>query len=231
MQHPRTLLQVTPDFETSGIMHDLKTLGAPWADVSDVDSLELEYYCARSGYKCITSIVRRLLVDGVLTADNQLKLAKILMTRYGDNWGRLWDAIRAEYNPLDNYNMEERENEAGGRTRAPDITHETKYNSETATRESGTYGFNSNDPVPTDTSKDVMTGGNSAHESGTESEGTLNNRRLTRRGNIGVTTTQQMLESEIDLRSMRNYFELIYRDIDSLLVLSVYGGDDIYDCY
>ena len=44
---------------------------------------------------------------------------------------------------------------------------------------------------------------------------------LTRRGNIGVTTSQQMAESEINLRTWL-FFENVMKDIDSILTLSIY---------
>lgn len=46
-------------------------------------------------------------------------------------------------------------------------------------------------------------------------------RTLTRKGNIGVTTTQQMLQSEIELWKW-NFLEKVMSDIDKILVLSVY---------
>ena len=46
-------------------------------------------------------------------------------------------------------------------------------------------------------------------------------RELTRVGNIGVTTTQQMLESEIELWKW-NFFKQVFEDIDSICCLSIY---------
>ena len=46
-------------------------------------------------------------------------------------------------------------------------------------------------------------------------------RTLTRSGNIGVTTNQQMLQSEIELRKW-NFFLSVFNDIDSMLTLSIY---------
>lgn len=44
---------------------------------------------------------------------------------------------------------------------------------------------------------------------------------LTRSGNIGVTTTQQMIEQEIAFR--RNlYFEMVFSDIDHILTIPIY---------
>ena len=46
-------------------------------------------------------------------------------------------------------------------------------------------------------------------------------RELTRSGNIGVTTSQMMAESEIRLRQWLFYQE-VFKDIDNILTLSIY---------
>lgn len=46
-------------------------------------------------------------------------------------------------------------------------------------------------------------------------------RTLTRSGNIGVTTSQQMIESELELWQW-NFFKSVYEDIDSICCLDVY---------
>lgn len=46
-------------------------------------------------------------------------------------------------------------------------------------------------------------------------------RQLTRKGNIGVTTSQQMIQSERDLWLWK-FFEQVFKDIDSILTLSIY---------
>lgn len=48
-----------------------------------------------------------------------------------------------------------------------------------------------------------------------------NERILTRSGNIGVTTSQQMLQSEIELRKWL-YYQSVFNDIDTILTLSIY---------
>lgn len=54
-----------------------------------------------------------------------------------------------------------------------------------------------------------------------ETGSNTNNHTLTRKGNIGVTTSQQMAQSEIDLWQW-NFFEQVFRDIDTLLTLPIY---------
>ena len=45
---------------------------------------------------------------------------------------------------------------------------------------------------------------------------------LTRSGNIGVTTTQQMLEQELNIWDVFDFFEIVFKDIDSILLLDIY---------
>ena len=46
-------------------------------------------------------------------------------------------------------------------------------------------------------------------------------RTLTRSGNIGVTTSQQMIQSSIELWQW-NFFDTVFRDIDSILTIQTY---------
>lgn len=48
-----------------------------------------------------------------------------------------------------------------------------------------------------------------------------NTRELSRHGNLGVTTSQQMIESEIALRR-HNFFEIVFDDIDRYLTIGIY---------
>lgn len=111
------------------------------------------------------------------------------------------------------------------------------------------FGFNSGDAVPSDkgtgTNNEIHGGSDQttttetrdlSHDSSqTESHsgsdlqsGTENHtgkhdieHTLTRSGNIGVTTSQQMIESEIELRK-KHFFESVFSDLDSVLTINVY---------
>lgn len=67
-----------------------------------------------------------------------------------------------------------------------------------------------NNIADTDTRKDTY---NNIKDTGSHS--------LTRSGNIGVTTTQQMAESELEYRK-HLFFEMVFSDIDHILTLPVY---------
>lgn len=87
-------------------------------------------------------------------------------------------------------------------TRTPNLTEESEV-SETATR--------------TDNLTQALTHG----ETVTGSDEREITRELTRSGNIGVTTSQQMIQSEIELWQW-NFFETVFNDIDTVLTIQVY---------
>lgn len=119
-------------------------------------------------------------------------LASIIINKFSDKWNRLYDAfITTTYNPIENYSMTE---EANANT---DMNTSNKV-----------YGFNSPTAIP---SSDQNMSGSKL----------TNTTELTRSGNIGVTTSQQMLESEIKLRKW-NFIDEIMRDVDSVLCLNIY---------
>ncbi len=162
-------------------------------------NLDIEYYFNHSGEKTVAPIVRKLyLLNSSIMYD---KLAEIIYLRFGDNWTKLYKAyIEADYNPIENYSMTENE----------------KTNSKvkvSSNDKDGRYGFNSDTSVPT-------------NESSTEtvSEGSEddNRRTLTKSGNIGVTTSQSMMQAEIKLRQW-NFYESLFEDVDKVLALSIYS--------
>lgn len=102
-----------------------------------------------------------------------------------------------------------------------------------------TFGFQSSTAVPTGTGEvegTTRTTGDSEHNKQTqtsEQTGTTDEtldytdtetgtRTLERSGNIGVTTSQQMAQSEIELWKW-NFYDDVMSDIDSILTLSVYN--------
>ena len=58
-------------------------------------------------------------------------------------------------------------------------------------------------------------------DSGTDTQ--TRNYTLNRSGNIGVTTTQQMIQAEIDLRKLHDFFRsIVYPDLDRVLTIEIY---------
>lgn len=167
------------------------------------------------------------------------------------NWTRMYEALEAEYAPLENYDMKERmtndavtktygktttrtdnlaHTKTGNDTNTPNLT-ETETPNITNARDRGVYGFNSqpNNAVPDSEETETETGTNTTTTTGTSrtdynttesdtgtqgvveggSDTETRNYLLTRSGNIGITTSQQMLESEMELRRKWNMIEVI----------------------
>ena len=81
----------------------------------------------------------------------------------------------------------------------------------------GSYGFNSDVSVPVNDSNSTSV---------VEGNGEDNKRELTRSGNIGVTSSQQMLEQELQLRKY-NFYEELFKDVNSVATLSIYNDSDL----
>lgn len=284
-----------------GVFTDLNALDVPWKNESNVTGLNMAYHGSHSGDKNISPVVYKFLAKE--DANTRSKLASIIFTMFADKWAKLWEALEIEYNPLNNYDMEEHETPAetthtitpaeiditttpAGQTitHAPAETTETITPSETTetitpaetttnikpaktTTENEISAFNSSGYV--DDAKITVTGDNddkgseaiTVQQAGTntldvDTAGTVtttvdndetttnvvnsngveqtrvntegsdvltvqNERILTRSGNIGVTTSQQMLQSEIELRKWL-YYQSVFNDIDTILTLSIY---------
>lgn len=117
-------------------------------------------------------------------------------------------------NPYDNAGMTEESQDkltqTGSRTVQEsysgdaDTTDQTVSGTSTTTNSGGTSTKN--------------TGTNTQQETGTDKT----EHTLTRKGNIGVTTSQQMLESEMNLAEKMNIFKIIEQDIAAKLFLQVW---------
>ena len=131
----------------------------------------------------------------------------------------------------------------------PNVTELTTPNL-TDTSNNAVYGFNSSNASPTGTSTNAQTGTNTVTRSGTDTTthtgsdtmthnttdrntGTVTdadtgtdthtrNYKLTRSGNVGVTTSQQMIQSQRDLYMWNLFYNVVFPDIDRVLTLSVY---------
>lgn len=134
------------------------------------------------------------------------------------------------------------------RTETPNVTRDkitTSQSDFSVTTDSniGTdiYGFNSTAPVPqgesnanstvttqgdaednVTTETETETGTRTETETGTRTETETGTRTLTRSGNIGVTTSQQMIESEIKLWEW-TFYNTVFDNVDTVLTVPKYN--------
>lgn len=182
-----------------------------WLDEDISKQLDKDLYLQYSSEKYISAYMERLLKlqeDGTIN-DYLSVIAKNLLQRFTEKWNRLYLAlVTAQYSPTENYDMEEKE--------TPDLTR-TKNVKTSVKQENGIYGFNSATPTPQTESE---TSGEKLDNE--ETEKNTGTKTLTRHGNIGVTTNQQMIRQEIDLRNNANFVNILFDDVDSILCLLVY---------
>lgn len=183
-----------------------------------------------------------------LTEVQRTQLAGTVYTIFSRKWLKLWDLLSLEYDPIKNYDMTETETteindvSTGTDTGTKTIVNDgestqtgTVTDAGTSTTDNGIFGFNSSTASDSDTAdttaSNTRTDNLQATSDNTETE-TRNlansnttertdERTLTRSGNIGVTTSQQMMQSEIELWQW-NFFKSVFDDIDSICCLDVY---------
>lgn len=216
-----------------GIFDALEFIGAelPWGNSVDSIILDTEYFGNRSGGKFVAPVIMNLLGDEVeLTESDRVLLARIIWTKFGEPWKHLWDTNVVAYNPIHNYNMTDRRELAKGESEAK-VGHGSSVDTTTHGRKNETQdnvaGLNNTNNKGkladvTTSQESGTTGVNGTNDSKDDTVRASNEvETTTRSGNIGVTTTQQMLMAEREVW-MWNFFDQVYKDIDSVLSLPFY---------
>ena len=203
-------------------MANLPGVTVPWTVSNTL--LDIDYIYRWSGNKSISPLLAHLQNGTDVELDNSgyTNLAGIVWAYYGNNWIKKWEVLTANYEPLENYNMVETENGSHTDDSTNHVTGSADNNNSLSHNSHGVYGYNSSNPAPadydetsTETSTDMITDYDNAHNF---------NRTLTRHGNIGVTTSQQMAQSTLDLYAYR-FFDEVYKDIDRIVSLPIYDGE------
>lgn len=133
------------------------------------------------------------------------------------NWSKMWyktfekwyAALQVQYNPLENYNSTETEHRSRSGEAATSMNSSSTGDSTTSgSNTDGMWAYNSGTD-PTDTDKSDSSGSaTTSSESGSQSassETGEEDRTFSRHGNIGVTTSQQMLEDEWEVARLNLY--------------------------
>lgn len=190
-----------------------------------LDSIELEsLYTDPETLKAAISIYTR----AKLSAWNNM--ANVLSLEYNPIWnvdGTVKTEIGARHsnsktNPItstENYGQQVSTNIVGTRT----STSEQKvsaYNSNNLTPASGSTAtdLGATDKVVADAVENSFTNGEVVNNATSEKAVDL----VTRQGNIGVTTTQSMINEEIELRKNNNIYDIIVKDLISRFCILVY---------
>ena len=227
----------------------------PWANTENVDNsvLDIAYFGNHSGGKFCAPLVKLLINDeGVITAEARVTIAKILISKYLNNWNHLWETNVAVYSPIHNYDMYEERDLATtddnvettdgelSRTGTEGLTHgmvESTQHGRTEDNVNYKYGMNTTvyqqnrsdenvsteggTTVTTDSGTDTTTRNlvDSTDQTVTEDNEGTEHEETHRYGNIGVTTTQKLLQEERNLW-LWNFFDEVFNDLDKELALA-----------
>lgn len=184
-----------------------------WLTEDMKNMLDIEYYLNFSGDKNISKMFNLLIetIEKQTITDDKIQsavnmLANIIINKFADKWNRLYNAyVQEQYQPLENYKMIESGTDKES----------TKISNTQETNGKG-YGFNSPSAVNVADNMQQSTTQGALDDN-------VKEHNFTRSGNIGVTTSQQMLQSELDLRNNYDFFNHIFIDVDSILCSLYYN--------
>lgn len=133
------------------------------------------------------------------------------------SWKRLAATLTAEYNPIENYDrMEEWQDSNINNSR---YTNNSNNTSSGSTKEQ-VYGYNNlQTPADNSASTSASTSADTSDSAGNVTS--TGSRKGRAHGNIGVTTTQDMLESERRV-AMFNFYDSVIRDFQKRFLIWVY---------
>ena len=227
----------------------------PWASAENVDNsvLDIAYFGNHSGGKFCAPLVKLLINDeGVIPSTARVAIAKIIISKYLNNWNHLWETNVAVYSPIHNYDMYEERDLATtddnvettdgelSRTGTEGLTHgmvESTQHGRTEDNVNYKYGLNTTvyqqnrsdenvsteggTTVTTDSGTDTTTRNlvDSTDQTVTEDNEGTEHEETHRYGNIGVTTTQKLLQEERNLW-LWNFFDEVFNDLDKELALA-----------
>ncbi len=140
-------------------------------------------------------------------------------------WIRVWNVYIADYNPIENYNRVENETINIQSDKTVSNTQDTSGSSSTNAERTGKVsGYNSDGFVNRSQDIDGGTGETTGHlsNSGNESGTDVHTKNSTISGNIGVTTSQQMIEQELALVPKLNIIDYITKSFKNRFCLLVY---------
>ena len=229
----KTMYDVLPESWTSLFISAMTD--AKWNEDEDVDTAKVDtaYIYGHSGNKYISSFTEHFLGDDEKLSTSSIEeIANILWQLFGENWNRLWEINKAEYDPLRNYDRTEEHDVDESGKETMDRTHEgfdtsvTEGLSNDNKDTSKVYGYNSANPVDASENASSHKSTNTYTPGVSDKEEKSFTDRNTHTlihafGNIGITSAQDMSLQSINLWKWKFWMNVM-DDIDSYLCLSVY---------
>lgn len=174
-----------------------------------------------------------------------------IFSKYNYKWQKLLDNVYAQiYNPIENYDRQEdtslsyegsenvtRNVDSDRKTKGTTADTRNDTSSAESSSQKNVFAFDSSEASPSDSDsgRTTATGTGSSNstvdntdtEKRTETEGHsfTNRKNVTAsriHGNVGVTTSQQMMTAELEFRLKNDFFNTVYEDIAEAVLKPIY---------
>ena len=203
---------------------------------NEARTLCLGYYFGHSGFKTVSPAYETLIN---MTATANELIANIIRNKFNNKWSRVYEALVTNtYNPLNNYEHNETRNGDDTNT----ITYDTNVenNSDVTSKETtksgfivqdNTFGFNS--------IASVGSSDGSTTEESTVERNPEDNKSHSIQTKLGTDTHSKtatetvsksgrdksgskLITEELKLRNSQTFYDIVYKDIDSITTLAIY---------
>ena len=249
MDFEKTINDIIPTMK-SGAGFFSAFVAPVWADdYATPASLDI-FYAMTYGDKHPAPILNMFIDDdtGVISAEDVNAIAAMLYQLRGHEWAKLYDGLKAEYNPVENTDVTETETETTtgsgttGNTRTLNTSKAETGSSSVDSSGTGSgsttsnkYGFDSASPVGDTTGSDSSSTSSETDttssnttldtgtitDAGTHSDNGSLTRKLRQHGNIGTMKAADLIGGNIELWKW-TFIIQIMEDISNLTSLSVY---------
>ena len=146
---------------------------------------------------------------------------------------RMYEALRVEYSPIENYDRKEnttRNYENSGTDKESTTLGSTTTSTNIGSNDNENKVSAYNESDYTNREKDTQSYNSTLTNTGSGTDTTQTEYGLKRKevedirvhGNIGVTTSQQMIESEMELRAKYDIYKIISREFEREFLVQVY---------
>lgn len=186
------------------VFSELNKKDVPWKDkYSNTAILDNLYQYSHSNKLICASLCDNL---------DLATLVEMIYTLNIENWNKLYENYTIIYNPIENYSMTEK-----GKKTNTGTQNNTQSGTARSESTSNIYAYNVNTNNPASSS--VAT--SNPNLQNVRTDNLVESNELTRSGNIGVTTSAEMIEENIKLWIWK-FFDSVFKDIDRILTIGVY---------
>ena len=186
------------------VFSELNKKDVPWKDkYSNTDVLDNLYQYSHSNKLICASLCDNLDLS---------TLVEMIYTFNIENWNKMYDNYMIKYNPIENYSMTEKDKKTNTGTQGNKQSGNARSEST-----SNIYAYNVDVSNPASSSAVIS----NPNLENVRTDNLTEINELTRSGNIGVTTSAQMIEENIRLWVWK-FFDSVFKDIDRVLTIGVY---------